>query len=305
MKAKYIKLGNKGEWEAICLQDGTLRLGYYEAPHEAALRGDKELIRNIYLEGRCTPQVAANHARQILNFYENDSEIIWITFSRGCMWWCQAEPEVEFLGSDRQKQKYGSRLRRATKGWSNVSVGGKTLAISRLSGRLTRLAGFQGTICDVGSDALEHLDGAIHDREHPRIIETKIAQDQLQEKVSTIITHLTWKDFELFVEILFSRSGWLRVSESGKLQKDIDLEYFIPITEERILVQVKSNTNQSEFDQYAEKLLAYGADKVFYVYHSASRPIYTSNARVKLLGASELAAMAVNYGLVRWLIDKA
>ena len=35
--ARYIKLGGGGGWEAQCLKEGTLRLGYYEVPHELGL----------------------------------------------------------------------------------------------------------------------------------------------------------------------------------------------------------------------------------------------------------------------------
>ena len=39
-RAKYIKLGTKGCWEALCLEDGTLRLGYDSVHHDLALSGD-------------------------------------------------------------------------------------------------------------------------------------------------------------------------------------------------------------------------------------------------------------------------
>ena len=37
--ALYIKLGESGIWEADCIRDGTLRLGYRELPHEVCSQG--------------------------------------------------------------------------------------------------------------------------------------------------------------------------------------------------------------------------------------------------------------------------
>lgn len=119
-KARYIKLGRGGSWQSLCQQDGTLRLGYYEAPHKAAQAGDKDALRKVYLkEGKAA--AASSHARQILEFYDPDPETVWITFSDGYLWWCLAESTVEFLGSDRTQHPNGSRLRRAKGGWRNHS----------------------------------------------------------------------------------------------------------------------------------------------------------------------------------------
>jgi len=37
--ALYIKLGESGMWEADCIRDGTLRLGYDDLPHELCSQG--------------------------------------------------------------------------------------------------------------------------------------------------------------------------------------------------------------------------------------------------------------------------
>ena len=47
-QAKYIKLGGNGRWEDRCFGDGTIRLGYYEVPHELGLNGDKSAIRDLF-----------------------------------------------------------------------------------------------------------------------------------------------------------------------------------------------------------------------------------------------------------------
>ena len=67
---KYIKLGKKGAWEDLCLSEGTLRLGYYEVPHEWGASGDKDSIRGLYLNNGASQSAATNHARQVLDFYK-------------------------------------------------------------------------------------------------------------------------------------------------------------------------------------------------------------------------------------------
>jgi hypothetical protein len=43
-EAKYVKLGEKGGWERLCIEDGTLRLDYRHVPHESAETGDFERV---------------------------------------------------------------------------------------------------------------------------------------------------------------------------------------------------------------------------------------------------------------------
>ena len=250
--AKYVKLGKKGAWEDLCLNEGTLRLGYYEVPHEWAASGDKESIRGLYLKNGASQSAATNHARQVLDFYRADADTIWVTFSRGFLWWCQAKPDVEFIGQDKNIHLEGSRLRRCISRWSNKSVTGQELHLSDLSGRLTRCAGYQGTLCEIRGTALEYLLRKINGQDLPAVVEAKAARAALEDKTKELIRLLTWQDFELFVDILFSKSGWIRVSQAGKTMKDIDFELVLPITGERALVQIKSSTAQAELDECAE-----------------------------------------------------
>ena len=107
------------------------------------------------------------------------------------------------------------------------------------------------------------------------------------------------------MEILFTKSGWVRTSPIGKTQKDIDIELVLPVTGERALVQVKSDTDQAEFDEYAETLLEYAADKIFYVYHKPHHLFKNKHRNLILMNVEQLAEAAIRTGLVDWLIEKA
>ena len=48
--AKYVKLGRSGRWERRCLEDGTIRFGYDHIPHELALTGDRDRLKQFFVE---------------------------------------------------------------------------------------------------------------------------------------------------------------------------------------------------------------------------------------------------------------
>ena len=153
---RYIKLGWEGRWEQLCLKDGTLRLGYFEVPHDLASSGDMKGLRQHFVDQGHKPPTATSHTNQVLSFYETGPETLWITFSAGYLWWAIAEGPVEFLGgSVEEMEERGSRLRRTRDGWHNSSVGGAPLRIPELSGALTKTANYQMTICSV--DSLDYM----------------------------------------------------------------------------------------------------------------------------------------------------
>ena len=57
-------------------------------------------------------------------------------------------------------------------------------------------------------------------------------------------------DFEIFVDLLFRSDGWSRIGTLGKTTKDIDIELISPITNERAIVQVKSQSNLGVYKDY-------------------------------------------------------
>lgn len=303
-QAKYIKLGREGKWDELCFKDGTLRLGYNEVPADYKISEGKQPIFDIYRPRSKNDQTATNHARQVYDFYAAGPETLWVTFSGGRMWWCQAAQEVEFLGADKTKHPDGSRLKRTLQGWSCETKSGKPLLINELSGRLTRSASYRQTICDIGKEAFEYLIGKLQDRDLPEVKETKDAKSSMLKAVEKLISLLTPQDFELFVDLLFTSSGWRRISSLGGTQKTIDMELVLPLTNERAFVQVKSKTDQQELDEYIEELSAMPADRTFYVYHTSKKSLKSSNKEISLLGPEQLAESAFRTGLVDWLIEK-
>ena len=300
--AKFIKLGEGGQWEALCIEDGTLRLAYYEVPHDLALRGDKEGIRDIYLELDFSPRTASDYARQVLAFYQESPETIWITFHNGSLWWCHAKSGVEFLGQDKDVHPDGSRLRRTVAGWHNTSIGGQPLRLRELSGRLTKTVGFQSAICNVL--ARDYLLAKVNDEELPVITEANVTKANTLATITSLIQHLTWQDFELLVELIFAQSGWRRIGETGGTQRTVDIELELPSTGEHAFVQVKSATRQSELDDYIKRMDERPGARMFYAYHTKTGALTTTNPRVSLIGPERLSELALDAGLFSWLIEK-
>ena len=117
---------------------------------------------------------------------------------------------------------------------------------------------------------------------------------------------LTWRDFEILVNLVFSASGWRRIGESGGAQKTVDLELALPSTGERAFVQVKSRTSQAQLDDYVERLRNRPEARMFYVYHTTAGPLEVPNSkRCTLIDSPKLAGMVLDAGLFSWLLQKA
>ena len=70
------------------------------------------------------------------------------------------------------------------------------------------------------------------------------------QRIVPLMRLLTWQDFELLVDLVFTNSGWRRVGPVGKTQKTVDIELMLPTTGERAFVQVKSSAGKRDLDEY-------------------------------------------------------
>ncbi len=302
--ARYIKLGRKGCWESLCLDDGTLRLGYFDVPHGLAASGDMEGLHQHFVDLGHKPPTATRHAKQVRSFYSAGPETVLITFSAGYMWWAIADGPVELLGGTvEEMEERGSRLRRTRDGWHNSSVGGTPLRIPELNGALTQTAAYRMTICTV--DQLDYLIRKINDQDLPEVAAARSARATLLRSITDLMRLLTWRDYELLIELVFSQSGWRRISASGGTQKTIDIELVLPTTGDVAFVQVKSKTDQAQLDDYIERFAERDDARMFYVYHTSKSALACPDDRVVLVGPERLAEMVMDAGLFDLLLKKA
>lgn len=296
-KAYFIKLGEGGAWESTCLAEGTIKFGYHETPQDLCVQGEWDKVQAFWTQKRGNESTATNDARQIRTFFEASADDIFVTFSKGYLWWCHPAmtPVV-------QSAEDGSRLRQTVDGWHKTSIGNKPLQVSCLSGKLTKTQMYQGTICEVHERA--YLLRRINDQQTPELVEAEATEQVLVKQILAMVRLLTPKDFELMVELIFSRSGWQRQSSTGGNQKTIDLDLLLPTTQERAFVQVKSRTKTSQFDEYAAEFASTDAHaRMFYVWHSG-----TINrdppANVTLWGPDVIGSKVLDAGLLAWLKER-
>jgi hypothetical protein len=304
---RYIKLGPGGAWEAASLGGGRIDWGNQSDPLAiaAAEVGDWDRARRAYLDAGVLPATASSYLRELKDFYSLGSDCLWITFARGHLWWAFAEPEV--FRTSEPGPSGGECYRKVIDGWRKTDVEGKPLTIVGLSSKLTQLAGYRRTICNVAE--ADYLLRRINAEEEPVVAAARAARQELVHATEGLIRQLHWDDFETFVDLIFSRAGWRRVSRLGGRMKDIDLMLEQPLTGERASVQVKSAADQSVLNACVSAFEANtSASRFFFVCHSprsALSATTSGNRPVDVWTIEQLASAAVDQGLTDWLIERA
>lgn len=297
VEVKYIKLGPGGEWEAECIQTGQIKFGYHETPNQLCIDGEWDKIHEIWEEirgGRTA--TATNDVTQIKTFYTAQEDTVFITFHAGYLYWCRPTGDVTVLEDS-------SRTRETLDGWHNHSIKGAIFTTGSISGELHAIHGFRGTICNV--KIAEYVIRKINGEDSPEIMEFDNAEFGYLNSIHKLCKLLTWQDFELLVDLIFSQSGWRRVGSLGKTQKTVDLELELTTTRESALVQVKSTADNATFNEYMNRFRAgNGYDRMFFVWHSGPLNEEQSIDGVTLIGPNRLAELILDSGLTRWLRNK-
>lgn len=299
--AYYIKLGSGGEYEQSCVkEDHTVRLGYNNVPFDFCIKGQWEEVRPYVAYSETTDQGAiTRHINQIRAFYESDETVLWVTFFDNHLWWCFAKAEFKRIPDI-------GTIRPTVDGWHNTDIKGKPLEMSRLSGALLSMQGFRGTICAVQEK--EYLLRKINAQTSPIEQAASQAQDTLVKTLIPAIKQLTWKDFELLTDLIFRQAGWQRLSQLGKTQKTWDMDLFSPITQERYLVQVKATASHNQFEAFQRETSGHTEySRHYFIVHSPLNDLSpsASTQTYTLWLPNDIARLALQYGLVDWIIAKA
>ncbi|ATC85051.1 hypothetical protein [Pseudoalteromonas arctica] len=299
----FIKLGSKGDYERECIEkEGTIKLDYKQIPHELCLSNNWDKVSEfVAMEYNTNKASTTSHRNQIKKFYTEPKTTMWITFYDCKLWYCFAEEEVLLDESSRTKS------RKTVGGWRSVDSQNNSLFIQALSGKLTKVQGFRGTICDVKEK--EYLLNKINNTQHPDVKNVETNLVSLKLSLEKIIQLLSPQDFEVFVDLIFRSSGWSRVGSAGNTIKTLDIELLAPVTGERAIVQVKSQSNLSLYKEYEERLNIEGYDRAFYVTHTPDKKLsdhinsMDKNNSIQVWDAEKLADLSVNAGLIEWLVS--
>ena len=72
-QVRFIKLGEGGEWEASCIAEGVIRLGYHSPHHQDSLDGNWYAVRQFWFNARKgNGATTSSSVNQIRAFYELD-----------------------------------------------------------------------------------------------------------------------------------------------------------------------------------------------------------------------------------------
>jgi len=286
-------------WEEECLSRGHIRFGFNSGAAERyrrCLEHDWDHLRATFLTEGCNAGTATHFTNETRLFFEDDGSTLWITFVGERRLWGILEPDDPVPHPDGE-----SVTRQVVGGWRDTDLNGERLRKDNLSGALTKLVGFRGTSCRV--DVMDYVLRRINGLKVPEVERGIAALGAMTTATLDMIRLLGPKDFEILVDLIFSTSGWRRQGVIGKTQKTLDLDLVLPSTGERAFVQVKSRTDSSELADYVSRIDdADDFSRMFYVYHTGHAA--TDDQRVIVIGPEKVAEMAVEAGLVGWLIRK-
>lgn len=241
---------------------------------------------------------ATRDKNQVQTFYEADESTLWVTFFGDRLYWCFSKPGIVQL-SDK------SKTRPVIGKWSSIDLSGKPLQKSQLSGALLRMQGFRGTICKVKE--LKYLIEKINGVVQPDVEETLRVKVEFEKKIENLVRKLTWKDFELLIDLIFRQAGWQRTATLGKTEKTIDLDLYSPISEERFLVQVKSSANLAklkDFQNHVSEFQDYS--RAYFIVHTPTNDLAQAKRMedVEVWLLDDIARRVVMYGLADWVVNK-
>ena len=105
---------------------------------------------------------------------------------------------------------------------------------------------------------------------------------------------------------MFRQAGWRRESILGQQVKGSDLALREPLTQRRVLVQVKSRAGRAEVDEVLGQFDASDFERTL-LRRAQPRPGFDAGEwpeHFEWVGPERLAALSLDAGLADWLRDK-
>jgi hypothetical protein len=237
--AYYLKLGRGGKWAKHSIEHGRARIGWKDIPLTQIHAGGWAAIKSVVQAAAKTPGAGTMDFHALERFCLSTEDDLWITFHDSKLWWGR-------LKNGTVQEDATSKYRELVDGWHDCSVKGEVLLANQIPGRISQIQAFRATICRVRpKEALLRLLSGERSPEYLAVVEAKKLLASMVEKA---IRGLHWKDFELLVDLVFTQSGWRRVTAVGETMKSVDLELEDPITGDQYQVQVKSTATKATVD---------------------------------------------------------
>lgn len=297
---RYVKNGEKGRWWPVAKARNQIHLGWRELPHDLLKRADFDAIRALLDRQYARKSAATQDFNMLRTLLDRPSRHLWVTFEEGAMWWCTARDAL--ATNNDAVESLGNFWLSCDRPWSNHSLGGRHLAMADLPGSVTTTAGFRATVCEPrgASDILR----VIHDEQHPDLAAASKARRAYENAVETIIARLRDRDFELLIDLILARTGWVRLAKLGGTTEGIDIEVENPSVNEIAFVQVKSVADQPTLDDYVRRFDARREryDRMIFAVHTPRGPLRAPGGKpVQLWTRPHIATLTVGLGLADWV----
>jgi hypothetical protein len=206
-----------------------------------------------------------------------------------------------------RSDELGGCTRPLQSGWRSIDANGKELKVENLSGNLTKVRGFQGTSFSLSDDQKTYLITRLSGRVPAYIEQIDQARALMVQAVKCAIKSLQPKDFELLVEIIFSRT-WRRIGQAGGNEKFIDITFEDPLNpDKRVAVQVKSETSAREIERYCQDSQRGRYEKFIFAFHTPDHVLLEEAdlpGGIEIVDGDRLANLVVDSGLIHWLKEK-
>lgn len=311
---RYIKLGaGASSTDQTCIDNGIAYIGFGTSDIQLfnlATAGNWEEFRSLTYQRdqsgseQARKQRATSATNQVRAFFECDQKTLWITFYAGLLHYGIFSSEDAPMRSDELR----GCTRSLQSGWRSTDANGKELKVENLSGNLTKVRGFQGTSFSLSDDQKTYLVTRLSGRVPAYIEQIDQARESMVQAVKCAIKSLQPKDFELLVEIIFSRT-WRRIGQAGGSQKFIDITFEDPLNpDKRIAIQVKSETSIREIEHYCRDSQRDRYEKFIFAFHTPDQASLLDRSDlpegIEIVDGERLANLVVDAGLIHWLKEK-
>lgn len=296
---RYVKNGEGGRWWAAAKARSEIHLGWRSVPHALLRTGDLAAIKTL-IQGQYGGKSGATQDFNMLQaLLDHPSKHVWVTFEEGCMWWCTVRDEIET--NEDGEVGAGHFWLGCDQPWSNRSAGGRHLAIANLPGVITTTAGFRGTVCEPrGWQAVLRI---IHDEQDEDAAAAEQARRTYETAVGKLVARLGEKDFELLIDLILARTGWVRLAKLGGATEGIDIEAENVAVNEIAFVQVKSVAGQDVLDDYVSRFMERREryHRMIFAVHSSNGVLTPPAGQpIQVWTGEWIAKLVVQLGLGDW-----
>ena len=301
---RYVKNGAGGRWWTTAKASEQVHLGWKGIPHALLQTVDLPAIETLIQAEYAGRQGATQDFNALCALLDHPSQHLWVTFQDGCMWWCTVHDGIETNPNGETKDR-GYFWLTCARPWSNHSVAGRHLATANLPGIVSTTAGFQATICE--PKGWREILRIIRDEEDSDAVAAAQAREAYEGAVAKLVARLRDRDFELLIDLILSRTGWVRLAKLGGVTEGIDIEAENVAANEIAFVQVKSAADQGVLNDYVarfgERRERY--QRMIFAVHTPRGTLTRPDGQpVHLWTGERIAQLVVRLGLGEWVAKR-